>query len=197
MGQSTIGQRLSSISSTASVKRLVEAIGYPLSSRLEMYEEDCPSRQPKDSLEGEEAVQDLQSVICEFPQGDDQPGADIPVKSLASAFDGADQSGGMSVYLRIRPLPDGSESTIRVTSSSSISTTAPDSSKRSVFTKIDERHYSFTRVFGASSSQSEVFETIGQPLLQRFMQGDDCLLFAYGMTNAGKVRHSSGSSNVS
>ena len=151
-------------------------------------ESDGAYRPPKDSLEGEDAIQDLQSVICEFPLGDEQPGVCLPVRSLAAAFDGAEAAPGMSVFLRIRPVSDGSQSTIRVTDDSSICTSAPDSSKRSVFTKIDERQYSFTRVFGVESSQSEIFDAIGRPLLLRFQQGEDCLLFAYGMTNAGKVR---------
>ena len=156
-------------------------------SAAEFMESEDGFRPPKDSLEGEDAIQDLQSVICEFPLGDEQPGAFLPVKSLASAFESAEGAPGMSVYLRIRPIQDNSETTIRVTGDSSICTSAPDTSKRSVFTKIDERHYAFTRVFGADSSQGEIFEAIGRPLLLLFQQGEDCLLFAYGMTNAGKV----------
>ena len=45
----------------------------------------------------------------------------------------------------------------------------------------------FTRVFDQHSQQSEVFEHTTQPLLKRFMEGENCVLFAYGMTNAGKT----------
>lgn len=45
----------------------------------------------------------------------------------------------------------------------------------------------FTRVFGPDSKQNDVFNHVAVPLLERFLQGDSCVLFAYGMTNAGKT----------
>ena len=109
---------------------------------------------------------DLAHVIAEFPEGDDQPGANIPIKKLSEVFEScisqeecaasADADGvklivnpiaggndGMRVYLRIRPTGSGSESnsTIRVESESSIITTAPETSKRAQYTKTEERHY--------------------------------------------------------
>lgn len=45
----------------------------------------------------------------------------------------------------------------------------------------------FTRVFGPDSQQADVFSQVAAPLLERFLQGDSCVLFAYGMTNAGKT----------
>lgn len=35
--------------------------------------------------------------------------------------------------------------------------------------------------------QEEVFEQSTAPLLRRFLNGENCVLFAYGMTNAGKT----------
>jgi len=42
-------------------------------------------------------------------------------------------------------------------------------------------------VFGPASSQVDVFDEAVQPLFDRFINGDSCVLFAYGMTNAGKT----------
>jgi len=42
-------------------------------------------------------------------------------------------------------------------------------------------------VFGPGSQQSDIFDHSVGPLLERFVQGDSCVLFAYGMTNAGKT----------
>ena len=144
------------------------------------------------SVAADLVVHDLNSVIGEFHNDGNSNDYDlqpIPVQSLSAAFDtvgdngGDSASAGMKVYLRVRPQPsmDGvaTEGTIKVTSASTICTCAPDSSRRSAYTKIDERHYAFTRVFGESTPQSEVFETVAQPLLDRFAAGDDgCVLFA-------------------
>lgn len=45
----------------------------------------------------------------------------------------------------------------------------------------------FTRVFGASSLQSDLYVHSTAPLMEKFLQGDSCVLFAYGMTNSGKT----------
>lgn len=102
-------------------------------------------------------------------------------------------STGMKVFLRVRPIgsssssSSASNSTIRVIDETSIVTSAPETSKRAQYTKLEERHYTFTRVFDPSSAQAEVFTHTVEPILERFMQGESCVIFAYGMTNAGKV----------
>ena len=53
----------------------------------------------------------------------------------------------------------------------------------------------FTRVFDSHSQQNEVFEHSTAPMLKKFLDGDNnCVLFAYGMTNAGKTFTVQGSS---
>lgn len=52
----------------------------------------------------------------------------------------------------------------------------------------------FTRVFDAHSHQNEVFEHSTAPMLKKFVDGDNCVLFAYGMTNAGKTHTIQGTS---
>lgn len=42
-------------------------------------------------------------------------------------------------------------------------------------------------MFGPESQQGDVFTHVAEPLLERFLAGDSCVLFAYGMTNAGKT----------
>ena len=140
---------------------------------------------------------DLNSVIATFPEGDDHPN-DVPIKKLSTVFESCmqdatesgkviDTSDGMKVFLRIRPSDTNMTGTIRVESDNSIITTAPETSKRAQYTKTEERHYVFSRVFGAQSTQVDIFDTSVEPLLNRFMQGESCVLFAYGMTNAGKT----------
>jgi len=52
----------------------------------------------------------------------------------------------------------------------------------------------FSRVFDAHSDQTEVFDHAAQPLLQRFLRGENSVVFAYGMTNAGKTHTIQGTS---
>ena len=53
----------------------------------------------------------------------------------------------------------------------------------------------FTRVFGGNSLQDDIFSHTTSPLLKRFLRGENCVLFAYGMTNAGKTYTVQGSSS--
>lgn len=45
----------------------------------------------------------------------------------------------------------------------------------------------FNRVFAPDAEQSVLFEHSTLPLLRRFEDGESCVLFAYGITNAGKT----------
>jgi len=147
----------------------------------------------ENSFDNENNTCDLAAVIAEFPE-DDAPGMNIPVKKLSDMFDSvvnkniasSDDIVNMQVYVRIRPTSNGS-STIKIESDTSITTIAPESSKRAQYTKTEERHYNFTHIYGPSSKQTDVFSKTAAPLLERFLQGDSCVLFAYGMTNAGKT----------
>eukprot|EP01032_Pedospumella_encystans_P020693 gene20693-23504_t len=128
---------------------------------------------------------DLASVVAEFPNGDDHPEEDIKIKQLANAFDMVNTN--MKVYLRVRPFKGKEEGTIKIESETSILTVAPEQSKRAQYTKTESRNYVFTRVFGEDSKQEDLFEYTTAPLLRKFLNGENCVLFAYGMTNAGKT----------
>ena len=99
------------------------------------------SEKMDDSFENSRDSIDLTSVIAEFPFNDDHPQS-IPVKKLNDTFDNCITKGeetGMKVYLRVRPTKG--ETTIVVDSNTSIVTTAPDVSKRALYTKMESRHY--------------------------------------------------------
>jgi Kinesin motor domain len=150
----------------------------------------------RDSVNSQDAVylRDVSSVMSEFPHGDDHPGKHIPTMSLTETFDNIHSSemtqgltdgpassigGSMKVYLRVRPVEtEGGESTIVVTSSTAIRTTAPEASKRNAYAKMDERHYTFSQVFGSAVDQYSIYETVAEPLVDRFLKGENCILFA-------------------
>jgi hypothetical protein len=113
----------------------------------------------------------------------------VPIKKLGDVFETcAKTESSMKVFLRVRPGSSKTEcSTITVESDTAITTSAPDKSKRAQYTKIEERMYSFNRVFKQDSTQGEVFDHAVGPLVERFLQGECGVIFAYGMTNSGKT----------
>jgi kinesin family protein 22 len=131
---------------------------------------------------------DLTSVIGEFPFGDDNPGKQIPIKKLSDEFDGCVKSDEyMKVFLRVRPIKTSLESTIVVDTDTSITTTAPDVSRRAQYTKTETRNYIFSKVYGPQAAQEEVYEATAMPLSKRLLKGENSCLFAYGMTASGKT----------
>ncbi|XP_059472487.1 kinesin-like protein subito [Neocloeon triangulifer] len=47
--------------------------------------------------------------------------------------------------------------------------------------------FRFSKIFSDKCSQSEIFENTAKGLVDQFLNGKDCLMFAYGTTNAGKT----------
>lgn len=47
--------------------------------------------------------------------------------------------------------------------------------------------YSFFEVFGPEANQRKVFEGSVRGLVQDVLEGGNCLVFTYGVTNAGKT----------
>jgi hypothetical protein len=45
----------------------------------------------------------------------------------------------------------------------------------------------FSRIFDVQSQQTEIFEHSINPMLKKFIDGENCVVLAYGMTNAGKT----------
>ncbi len=105
---------------------------------------------PNNSFMEREPAADLGSIIAEMGSADGLFTANNPVKKLADMFNTCATKGneegarssedGMKVYLRVRPC-NKPETTILVESDTSIVTTAPESSKRALYTKTESRHY--------------------------------------------------------
>lgn len=106
----------------------------------------------------------------------------------------------LRVYLRIKPRNDtdlnaGEQreefdkepgDTLVCLDKSTIQVNVPDESRASRHRNIVDR-YSFKEVFTKSAAQQDVFEETTKPLISTLFQGKDGLLFAYGVTNAGKT----------
>lgn len=95
-------------------------------------------------------------------------------------------------YLRIRPVSQSSCSTspFAVTDSKRLLATAPSASqtyKNSKGRKDGiQKAFFFDQIFPEQVDQKGVYESAVHPLVQSFLNGDNALLFAYGMTSSGK-----------
>ncbi|RZC34227.1 pre-mRNA cleavage complex 2 protein Pcf11, partial [Asbolus verrucosus] len=52
---------------------------------------------------------------------------------------------------------------------------------------LHERRYNFDQVFGAETSQKEIYNSVVCPLISSIMAGYNCTVFAYGQTGTGKT----------
>lgn len=96
------------------------------------------------------------------------------------------------VYLRIKPSGKINDSA-KFAVSDEYTLTADVSSESVVNCSLKsvgntvKHQYKFSKIFGPTSTQKQLFrETCLQPL-KCFLRGENCLLFAYGATNAGKT----------
>lgn len=111
-----------------------------------------------------------------------------------------DRVGNVQVYLRLKPRPrriitrtktnviDDGIDTLRPIDNSTIEVSAPKCSN--AFRNFDSntKHtYTFSKVFDQESSQKTVFDECCESLVKGLLKGQDGLLFAYGVTNAGKT----------
>ncbi|CAM9411848.1 unnamed protein product, partial [Chrysoparadoxa australica] len=115
-------------------------------------------------------------------------------------------SSNVSVFLRIRPVTE--EVAIDATTGLSayevvpaatsggktqsarpkvIRSVPPSSSQHSQKINRQIKEYSFSEVFPSSSNQEQVYNATAAPLVANLFKGVNGLLFAYGMTNAGKT----------
>ena len=103
----------------------------------------------------------------------------------------------VEVFLRIKPLLGAQaeqQPTMTAIESNTVLATAPPASQASQSSRVEDTSsqpadskFTFTQVFRANSSQVQVFDAAMSPLVENLLQGQHSLLFAYGITNAGKT----------
>lgn len=87
----------------------------------------------------------------------------------------------LEVYCRLRPLKAGTDEAALKQISNTQLQVAPQ------FGNGQQQIYQFKHVFQANTEQSVVFKTVGLPLVQDLISGQNGLLFTYGVTGAGKT----------
>ncbi|XP_040210160.1 kinesin-like protein KIF20A isoform X2 [Rana temporaria] len=124
---------------------------------------------------------------------------DLPICSAVddSSVLNEQTSHPLKVYLRIRPFSktelanNESQDCVTVENSELVSLSAP---KDSSAMKNSERgigqsvhKFTFTKIFGPDTAQAEFFDGTMKDLVNSFTQGQNGLVFTYGVTNAGKT----------
>lgn len=103
----------------------------------------------------------------------------------------------MSIYLRIRPFSTEeqekgeNQECVEVQNDYTVSATAPKESHTYKTTTYGlgkaAHHFTFSHVFPESTTQKEFFGATMLKMVQDFIEGQNCLVFAYGVTNSGKT----------
>ncbi|XP_070783499.1 kinesin-like protein KIF20A [Enoplosus armatus] len=107
------------------------------------------------------------------------------------------QSENLQVYLRVRPFTaaesdnGGSQECVTIEGPDTVVLKAPRScqSNRQNDKSLPQtaQRFTFTQVFDPEASQRKVFEGSVRGLVRDVLEGGNCLVFTYGVTNAGKT----------
>ncbi|WWC90911.1 uncharacterized protein L201_005849 [Kwoniella dendrophila CBS 6074] len=126
---------------------------------------------------------------------------EVPAKKIQRVAESNDYS-DLQAYLRIRPSPADSEGHtssrpyLEIHSETDVLMRAPSDSSRHHIPK-PPHIYSFDKVFPPTTPQSTFFTTTTLPLVEKLLQGENGLLFAYGVSNSGKSYTIQGGSTCS
>ncbi|XP_062922243.1 kinesin-like protein KIF23 isoform X3 [Mobula hypostoma] len=100
----------------------------------------------------------------------------------------------VGVYCRVRPLTASDDACcVDVISSTTIQLHPPDGIRVNRNGEFKEMQYCFKEVFGAFTTQKELFNVVAQPLVEDLIHGKNGLLFTYGVTGSGKTHTMTGS----
>ncbi|KAK7881241.1 hypothetical protein WMY93_029650 [Mugilogobius chulae] len=103
----------------------------------------------------------------------------------------------MSVYLRVRPFSKEElgncedQECVVIENEQTVTLNAPKgsasmkSSEKGIGLSIHK--FSFTQIFGPDTSQAKLYEETVQSQMSDFLNGNNALIFSYGVTNAGKT----------
>lgn len=92
----------------------------------------------------------------------------------------------VEVLCRLRTLPNSiEESCITVIDDSTVLLQPPEQSR--AFQNSKEVQYKFNKVFGEVTGQTDLFRSVGYPLVDDLIKGRNGLLFTYGITGSGKT----------
>ena len=98
------------------------------------------------------------------------------------------------VYLRMRPkrpseIVREDPDCLHQTSEHDVVALPPKNSKTFKNARAEASHrFSFSKIFNPDTTQKELFDETLRPLLRDFFDGQNCLVFTYGVTNSGRSK---------
>lgn len=94
----------------------------------------------------------------------------------------------VEVYTRIRPIgEEDCETCLKILDESNLMLEIPECSNAYRSGQIKKVVYSFQKIFNHMTTQKEIFNEIGLPLVKDLLEGKNGLLFSYGVTGSGKT----------
>ncbi|CAM0137021.1 unnamed protein product [Umbelopsis sp. WA50703] len=104
----------------------------------------------------------------------------------------------IKAFLRIRPnlLPESEQAPyMEMVDDVEVSMLPPEDSNAYRTRNRAPERYKFTKIFDESVSQKQFFDETALPLVEDVLNGENALLFAYGVTNSGKTYSIQGTRN--
>lgn len=97
------------------------------------------------------------------------------------------QSPPLEIYCRLRPTTKEIDyrSCLKIISHSTLKLVQPGSD----FNRVDfqkENYFNFKKIFGEDSAQTDIYESVGLPMVRNLLHGQNSLVFAYGQSGSGK-----------
>jgi kinesin family protein 20 len=147
-----------------------------------------------------ENIEDADNTFSEIRKKllDDFDTAETVRKVLKSSKTG-DSREPITVYLRVKPLTGReieageSQGCLEIEDTRTVSVHPPKTSftfkhqSRNAITAETIQRFTFSRVFGPETNQRNFFQETSLNVVKDFINGQNCLVFSYGITNAGKV----------
>ena len=138
---------------------------------------------PADAMEEEEGDLGFEDVKKKL-FSDTEPVAETP-----------NQKQPVLIYLRVRPkrqaeILNEDADCLHQTSEYELMAVPPTNSKTYLSSRAhaeNSQNFTFSRIFGPSTTQRELFDATFKPLLKDFFNGQNCLVFTYGVTNSGRL----------
>ncbi|KJE00683.1 kinesin family member 20/23 [Cryptococcus gattii NT-10] len=144
------------------------------------------SRQPGFLSKGKEGFRKVSGKIAQKEKVAPTPRAKPAAQPISKAEANAES---LKAYLRIRPPPvpdlvSTARPYLEIQSETDVLMRAPENTRHHI--PKPPHLFSFDRVFSPDTPQSPFFTTTTLPLVQKLLQGENGLLFAYGVSNSGK-----------
>lgn len=104
------------------------------------------------------------------------------------------QKQSVLMYLRVRPkrqeeIMRHDSDCLHITSEQELTAIPPRNSKTYKNSRSSiqfSQRFTFSKIFDPLTTQKELFDATLRPLLKDFFEGQNCLVFTYGVTNSGR-----------